>query len=494
MDTLLEESRIDGATAFVCRLYGDRGIVNGIIDNKQLPMDASGEIRLIAWDAACRQRREATAALIAYADQLIAEMPLEKRGAMASIALHHMDKVAYDTAHFMSHWAIGDRVEGGYGEWHNKPVQCIRGTAMPFKKTWRKLNSPIFIRRYVKRESEAIRVRELASRVLTRLRDIDPALIHGGIKTFERELAQSERRRRAYDDEQWQGMRQRYPIDPDQEPFEHDIIDAGRGADGRIKLRYVKRKKKLKPLRKRIIKGYETAISLIGEDKVRAFHRGEAVVLEGSKIDLAVKRSGSMGRLGHSAIQLSALGMQGQKLADLCFYIDETPGIDQLTAIALHCAAGCEDEIIETANIIHAEPLALEHPVFAAKREAQIRAMAERMAGDATLLPWTGAGNHQSVSFREMADERDKFYWEKTKGMWLESTGVFMLSPKYYKLMLKNREAGLEPDTPENNFRDQADLDAGSGIDVGMPGGLCQQGVPAIQRCDEPRPPDLCGT
>lgn len=425
IDVLLDEMEIDGATSMAIRLYGDRQIVNDIIDNRRIEDD---ELTSEYFRGVRQHKMAASKRLTAYASELIFQLPLDGQGAMASIALTHMDHVCRQTAEFMSRWAIGDKAEGGYAERYNRPPRVQKGTVLPYKKDWRRLHAPSWIRRYIKREEESHRVRATASRVLARIRHLDPRSIHGGVEVFRHQIDEAARRRMVYEDQQRDTIQ--------------EALFAGASAqeaiECRIKLKAKYRRiahRKRKEARKVALRGLATAQTIVGPDKASAFVRGEPVVLEGVNLDLAVRRRHGVAHKDHGAIALQALAKGGEPLADLCFYVEDTPAIDQLTAIALHVQSGSEQDIISAANVISSTPAGLNHAAFVEKRTQQAQEMAQALIlnGDRQPTFWP-AHPQMERDFRELARERDKAYWKATQHIWLEGLGVFMLGPKYYKL------------------------------------------------------------
>ncbi len=434
IDVLLDEMSIDCASANVLVLYGDRAVIQGIMD---APMPDEEFRDLCHWRSTRLRTRETAIFLMDYATDLIAGMPRERQGALASVALTHMDYTTRRTAEFMAHWAIGDKAEGGYGEDYNRPPRCQKNSVWPYKKDVRRLYAPAWIRRYVKHEDECRRVRKIGQVVSRRLERIDPALITGGIEIFRTDFEESERRRHDYESRQWEQMRADIEIGTTaNEALLEPKITLKKKALARQRLRQRQERKILK-------RGLVTATMVVGESKTRAFLKGEPVLLEGVNFNLLVTKRSRAAALDFSQIGLAATTKDGAKLADLCFYVENTPAIDQLTAVALHTAAGEEQDIINIANIINLTPGAIDHPAFSAKREvdAARRILAAADTGTITRINEGTAYipnlaiPHMNVAFRDAASDRNEKYWRDTQHIWIEATGVFLLGAKYQKLM-----------------------------------------------------------
>lgn len=430
LDVLLDEMSIDGAAATAVRLYGDRKVVNDIIDNKPIDPSATAAQYMSIW----RARRLSADRIVDYGTELILQLPAERQGAMASIALTHMGHITLSTAEFLAHWAIGDKVEGGYGEHYNQPPRAQRGTALPFKKDWRRLHSPNWIRRYIKFNDDAKRHRALASRVIARIQGVDPALIKDGVLAFQADHEEAMARRRAYEAKESERFRDQWAIERLSEITNEPMVT--------LKKKYRRLSHKISRERRKVARrGIATAVSIVGQENTAAFVRGEPVMLEGINLNLAVQRRASVAKEGHGAIALAAIDKNGERLADLCFYIEDTPGIDQLTAVALHIEAGAESEIIKAANIIQQTPAGLNHPAFEEKRSERVENMARAIANPVGGNDWVDVTHRRAgPSFIEMARERDVAYWHDTKHIWTESFGVFMLGQKHHKMMLRNAE------------------------------------------------------
>ncbi len=442
IDVMLDEQTIDSATGAAVRLYGERGRINEIV------LKPEGEDEQ-PW----RRRKEAGIDLMGYASELIAQMSPPKQGALASVALTHLDYMSRETSKFMAFWAVGDMAEGGYGKAYNRPPRCQRGTVLPFKKDWRRLHSPNWIRRYVKREAEAWRIRRVAAHVLPRLQGLDPELIRGGLDFFQEDKILSDVRRREYEAAQWDRINAQ--------------IEAGVPANEAIRqpdcivrlkpgIRKKLRRERLE-YRKVARRGIATANAIVGPEKTAAFVRGEPVILEGVNMNFAVQRNGRVAGAGHGQISLGALATDGTPLADLCFYVEDTPAIDQLTALALHAAAGEEQDIISAANLIRASHGALGHPAFELKRAEHAALLAERAAQrvlvveeDGTPLYVEGPNwqhfmpDPRSIAFRDLADQRNEDYWRETQHMWIESFQIFMVGHRWRKVMLRNASEATE--------------------------------------------------
>ena len=151
-----------------------------------------------------------------------------------------------------------------------------------------------------------------------------------------------------------------------------------------------------------------TAERVIGRDNLHRWNTAQPVTIVGSAISFEVARAGSSAALGHGGLILTAVDKEtGRKLANMCFYHEKTPALDQLTALALAVSAGEEDEIVATANLSNVTDLGAKHPLIEGHKSAR----RERQ-----WMP------------RDVAQERNEEYWQSTKAVWLEALGTSVLA------------------------------------------------------------------
>jgi hypothetical protein len=153
------------------------------------------------------------------------------------------------------------------------------------------------------------------------------------------------------------------------------------------------------------------AASVLGSGAVSDFAAGRSIILDGETLALDVARVASAARLGHSGLHVVAVDRTSKrKLADMCVYIEKTPALDQLTALALAMKAGEETHIIQTANLSNVTELGFAHPLIAERGKHN----GER--------PWRP---------RDDRAEKNEAYWNETKPLWLNTLGVFVLGRQW---------------------------------------------------------------
>lgn len=423
IDGLCEDTEIDGPTALLLRLYGDRPHIA-----QMTARSCPGDLQWFRW------RRSFVGDLVGYADTLFNCLPIEQRGAMVSIGLAHVQSAIERSARYMAQAAITDRVEGGMCESYNRPPRAYKkDDVTPYPKDMRRLRSPNWIRRYVKRDEESGRVRAFANPVLIRAASVPRETIRGGMAALADIMAESERRRRAHDARQWEQV--------------HERMDMGMTAVEAIQVRLkpgVRQKLRLqrRAYKKTARRAAATATTLVGAETVSAFISGAPVNLTGQNLMFGVQLRSGVARAGHGCISVSVATRDAEPLATLCYYVEDTPALDQLTAVALHAYAGEELSILEAANLTSVTPAGAVHPLIAGKAQRFRTAEAENWipvdspAGRRLMAqvekPYRDVG--------QLRSERDAAYWEMTKDVWLESLGVTALGVRGRKLMLQNAE------------------------------------------------------
>lgn len=389
LDCCCEDDTIDAGTSVVLRLYGDRSIIRDCVANTPVAIGP------YPWRQSIGER------MMSYADQIIAELPASRRGELAACSLIHMHHIRVSTSEYLACAAISDIVEGGWCQNYKRPPQGWGTDRLyPYFKDHRRLHSPQWIRRYVKRDDEAHRLRRFARRVLDRASAVPMDMVRGDICRFEADFTAVKERQRERD----RLFRASMALGLD---FE-DAANLAHGGDKseRALSQVLKRDRSVLKTRRRVLKrAARTAECVVGRDVVSAFARGERAVVMGETAGFAV-RARNLHASGHGAVEIDVLSPDQKTLGELCFYIEDTPALDQLTAIALHCAAGCENEIIETANIISVTAAGAGHPLL----------MKPNPPG---IMPGAPIVDAEAV--------RNSIYVQETGHIWSHALGAHML-------------------------------------------------------------------
>lgn len=270
--------------------------------------------------------------LHAMSDAILASLPSDWLNIMLCLAVSHIPYLATEAAERYHYWHINDSLFGGcllpFRKYANGWM--VNGEFHINKRTRRRLASPSAIRRYIKHcKPEACRDRDILDKFGQPSEFVSLLPIYKLIGKY-RHLTQVRQAREA---------------------AERRLAKIKDKAGARRSLRQV---------RKRIVKSYSTAVAIVGEDKTRQFAQGGRVKLEGSSVDLVVNKT-SLTKLGHGACDIEVYDKDATELGRLCFFIKDTPALDQFSALYMYMQSGEEKEILHTGNLTE-HPDAREHP------------------------------------------------------------------------------------------------------------------------------------
>ena len=374
IDAAVEHEELDACAALTLKLYAPRVTLMSIID-QEYKHDGP------AW---MRQRVQKCDDLTALADGIHCLLPDDVRGPLAWAGVRHVRHWVTGTANMMAWWAQEDMIKGGCAEpykqarnrAHWRHIEAY--TLMPSQR--RRLYNHGWIRKYVQQSPDKKRLAAMGVRTRARTRGLDWLSVKDQAEKIAAMLeAQHESYRRTNE----RAIRQ-------------------------FATRELKQARALtKAHRKVAAKAAATAERVIGRDNLNRWNTAQPVTITGSTIAFDVARSNSSTTMGHGGLILTAVDKDtGRKLANMCFYHEQTPALDQLTALALAVAAGEEAEIMATANLSNVTDLGAKHPLIeghkAASRERQWRP-------------------------RDIAQERNEEYWQATKPIWLDTLGTIVL-------------------------------------------------------------------
>ena len=380
LDTMLEHGDLDAMTHTAVKLYAPRRTLMDILDGAGEWKDGDTVERVVS------RRLRTIANLDRVADDILARLPLEDRGALAWAGIGHMRYEIGSLAEICAHWAIEDEICGGCMKPYKRSTMSNWNRRyQPGPRVKRKLYAPSWIRRYVKLNSDASRLRAKGFRLTERVRDVPLDLVRDGAARLTSQL---------------QAQHEGYRVTNQRR------VNAWALHDG-IKFREHGRvKRKRRAIIKRAV---ATATDVLGPDMVRDFVRGKAVRIPGQTVDLEVGSYGSSAAMGHSAVAVALLDPgSGRRLANICVYHPRTPAMDQLVAFALAMQAGEEEEIIRTGNLSAVTELGMQHPLVAERGRAAFEARQEARRND-------------PMTTTKIA------YWNDTQAHWTESLGVFTL-------------------------------------------------------------------
>jgi hypothetical protein len=386
LDHLLDEWGLDEGSYMALNLFVPRAPIIKLIDCQP------GE--RISERGMDRKKTLAESLLDLIDDAFSCMTPIVQSG-LAHASLHWLARDLHGLGQIFAHWAFEDEISGGcLKNFRDRKRICRNGDVWP--RTLRRIHSPAFISRYVKRAQESEQRRRLATRILNRTERVPVLDDHLAQYSVELTNQREDARRAAI------------------AQFEASGVAGAplRSSGTRRALR-----KRVASHRAIIKRAVNAASMILSSDQISAFASGAPVRLPGQSLDLLVTLSGGLADCGHGAISVAAAAPQGEVLASLCTYVEGTPALDQLAALALAMKAGEEAQIISDANIIKMMPAEEEHPLLAERASRHLAQQISRASN------WTRIGR-DCWSYEERRGRIDA-YWNATQAIWLERLAVF---------------------------------------------------------------------
>lgn len=388
LDCAVQAAEMDSCTGLTLRLYGE--------DAALIPLIGTPLERSSTW----RERAELCLNLGHMADNALARVPPERAAALVRHGMAFAASELVDLAETFAMWANTDEIEGGCLLGWRTQVRARNGVT--FKRTARRLRSRKFIRRYVRHNLiEAQHLR---------------ALLEMQVRRFHN----------------W-GAGRDPTLDADvRAQFNYRRLEEAK-VDRDLELRR----------RKIILRSLKQAVSIVGEDAVRTFLRGEDVKLIGQHAILTVRKRGRLSDRGHGVLSVGLAARDGTSLADLCTYVEDTPTLDQLSAFALWMASGEEKAVMRTANITALTDAGRNHPLVKAMRRpeptheevmANIIAVHGEQVGTQIIQVINIGRDRLRPIIRQYTYEerrsRERAYWEETKAWWIEAFVALVMGYK----------------------------------------------------------------
>jgi hypothetical protein len=380
LDCAAEAEEIDACSYMTLRLYGDDAAIRKIID--------------VETDKGYRARRAKCLELAELANAIIPNLPPKRRGGLVRAGFHSISTWIENTAEALANWGIEDEIDGGCMIDFRKISRTNRRSGETFKRTNRRVRSPNYIRRYVKMEGPRTADHLI---VLTRIM-LDRA--------------------------------RRFGLD-----YDPGIVrDYRAQLNHRRMVKERKNRRKTHAARKVIRRSLSTAVSILGQETVSSFLRGEEVRMLGTDIMLTLRKRGRLSDTGHGCLSVGLASRDGTALADLCTFIDKTPTLDQLTGFALWMQSGEEEAILQRANIVRIEEAGRGHPILAKRRQDQAVEAAQELARllgpeEAARVEALMAGPEKLRGGLSSSDrrERNNKYWQETRSQWIEALVVLVI-------------------------------------------------------------------
>lgn len=384
LDAALEYDELDAGSHITLRLYAARADLMAIIDDVP-PVGRHLDGSLVSRLAKAQR-------LADLADRLLGGQPASIRSGIAWAGLMHLRSEVSRLAWNLAVWAHEDTIVGGCLEPFKRRLGKHGRAYLLSPRQERRLHSRAWIGRYVRHNQEARMLRARGRQVLARTAGLSPD--YAAIAAVEHEIARQREAYRRVEDN-----------------LARTMMRAMRSESGGTR-RALRRRRRV------IARAASTAVTVVGQERVRDFAAGKTVVIEGERIAFAVSRAASCGSLGHGALHLEAVDkVTHARLADLCLYHPETPALDQLSAIYLGVRAGEEAEIMQTANLSRVTDAGRAHPLIE-----------QRGIPDLVWEP------------RTLSAQANEAYWDATKPMWIERLSVFVLGARYEKMFPQPRQ------------------------------------------------------
>ena len=400
LDTLQEHHKLDAGAYLALHLFAPRRPVLDVLDDPpQCEVDGTPARRTF--------RECTTVALLGIAEATIAELPLPEQGGLAYAAISWLARETASLAECLASWTYEDGTIGGAMKAWIKPPR-VRGDGSPGRKFARRLRSPRFIAREIAAYPETAQMRHRARLVLDRA-DRARGFVRNEYGAHTAALA-----------EQREALR-RAAIET--------VMD--KHIAGHHFPKRSHRKAQIER-RKRIARSAATATAIVGAAPLRTILAGDPILLRGETLDLLVSSQGDLGRVGPHALAVRALDKSGADLADLCVYVENSPTLDQVAALALAMQCGEEADIIATANIVRSAAAAMSHPLFRQKAETALRARTAD-AGSWTRID----GRHDRGAQKQHHDD----YMERFLPLWRERLAVAVCGPRHKVLIPLMQEA-----------------------------------------------------
>jgi hypothetical protein len=390
---------VDPISFYVLQLYAERTQLSAIVNQFHLA-------------TAPRNRYFFADLFVAIADELWPVLPLPIKRGLLRYAFLDLNLMIREAAEWIADWAMTDQCEGGARKPYNRaPRPGLYSAWFPTKRAARRLRSPAFMRRYMAGTKEFPRKRWAARRVLGLLETY-------GMGSRGEQLAALA------------PLQEMVPSTMPQPEYRRELLEwAVKQAGGRI-LPNTRRYRK--PGQRRINRAALFAASLLGAQEVSKFARGEPIKIVGPQITFAVqKRVARLAQAGHGCLDISMKATNGPLLGTLCFYIEETPVLDQLAAIALHAQAGVEHEILAIGNLITVAEEGLDYPLIQERRATALAAAIQNP--EPFVLDVRAGGRRWDYDPNRLRQERRERYWAEWGELWTAVVAEYVLGASHMR-------------------------------------------------------------
>jgi hypothetical protein len=399
LDTACDMDEIDPTTVATLKLYGDRNELMRWADmnSDEISPEAVAAVAARGYRRRLRQKAKYLA-YVGAADEILRQLPPERLGALLYLTYQGLGARIAGYANFRATWAIVDACEGGCElPFRNRPIMRPGPRLMGHLRSWK------FIRRYVHGDVDLPALRLDIEHLVARMAMVPMERIrlegHEDEGSIAYDLRQQYVRqghaydRAAYEADMWQRLQQRrFPWEGSPPP---------------------RTRRERKKQRKTAVRSLRAAAAVVGPEDAARLARGEAIVVVGAETSLRLQRNLSIMDKDHGCLDVDLLTHDGQKLADLCVYVKDTPTLDQAAGMALFFQSGDERELIGAANIIRTTPLGETHSALEPIRQRQVTQRARRVR-----VP------------NDIAEARNHAYWQETRPKWIMAVGTYLLGSR----------------------------------------------------------------
>lgn len=394
LDDMKVAGEIDPVSVYTLMLYGDRQFCAGRAEAFAQRFGNPEHFSI--------RRTRLVNELIAHADTLIPHIPAPVWAGLLRSAVVDLNLTIRETAEWMCGWAVEDACEGGASlPFRRAPRAGLPRSWWPTKKAQRRLRSPRFMRNYMHTLKEIPRYCETARRAFR--------LIAGQrIGTYEEEVGFFDLLERQGDST--------LPV-----PNHRRQLLNWASEQGLVQFVKGRKKKRLQHVRrKKLSRAATFAAELLGPKKVGEFIRGEYVEIQGQDLTFLVGRQTQhLEQCGHGCLSIALKAtMSRTPLGVICFYIEGTPVLDQLAAIALHAEAGTEREILAISNVVAVTSAGADHPFMMERRTAALAAVIQNPPDPEPEEPPLVLGRPYHDA-RDIWERRRAWYWEETGQQWV---------------------------------------------------------------------------
>lgn len=328
LDGMLDNQQLDEGSYVALNMFVPRQPLLGILDG-----EPGSDDRALPGEQLSRRRR-LEVPILDLVDDTLGTLPGDVAAGLTRMSLRWLNREIDALANVLAGWAIEDEVTGGcMTDWRRQPRMHHHGAI--WTRTRRRVWSPQFINRYVKRAAESRALRIMATRLLARTDRYGAIAFDMTALVAELDARREEARQIGI-----------AKILAEAEAITPQALLLNGPTRCAVARRRRERRKTLK-------RAYALAATVLPAADLQAFNQGAFVRLQGHQVDLLVRRDRSMSAHGHGALDVRVSRPGGAEVvAKLCVYVERTPALDQLVAFSLAMRAGEEAEIIDTANIL----------------------------------------------------------------------------------------------------------------------------------------------